>query len=84
MLHFISQGKLIIAVEDNVTSMKVKSQDLFLKNNDQIITVKSYAEAAGYLLAFREGILFSSISPKVPTIPVQRLADDTEADDAFR
>jgi hypothetical protein len=39
----------------------------------QIIVVSSYAEAAGYLLAHKNGIQFESITPTVNPIPITYL-----------
>jgi hypothetical protein len=40
---------------------------------NQIIVVSSYAEAAGYLLAHKNGIQFESITPCVDHIPITNL-----------
>ena len=68
VLSFISQNKLIIAVDENETAMKVSSVDFNNKSN--IIHVRSYAEAAGYLVAHKSGILFESITSKVSKLTI--------------
>lgn len=62
VLSWIAQGKLVIAVQDNETSMKVSPNDLSHHNiYPNIVTVHSYAEAVGILTAHREGILLESM-----------------------
>lgn len=70
---------MILAVKENQTSMKVDKSSLlnFLPKEQaeraKIIEVQSYAEAAGYLLAMKEGILFESLTSHVSRIPLLQL-----------
>ena len=59
-------------------SISHNSNNNNVNNNDNssvsnIIVVRSYAEAAGYLLAHKNGILFDSITNYVPFIPITYL-----------
>lgn len=68
-LAFISQNKLVIAVEDNQTAMRVDAQALSTGNkHNNIVLAKSYAEAAGLIAAHRAGILFESTTSSIKTI----------------
>ena len=73
-------GTLIIAVTDNMTSMDVTPQSVGINGNSlleqyqgQIIIARSYAEATGFIVAHKAGILFESITSKVSPIQVQYL-----------
>ena len=73
-LSLMSQGVLIIAVEENRTSMETPVEALRGKRSDyNIVKVRSYAEAAGVVAAHREGINFDSITSKVTPISVHEL-----------
>eukprot|EP00595_Chromulina_sp_UTEXLB2642_P000920 CAMPEP_0196762016 /NCGR_PEP_ID=MMETSP1095-20130614/1348_1 /TAXON_ID=96789 ORGANISM="Chromulina nebulosa, Strain UTEXLB2642" /NCGR_SAMPLE_ID=MMETSP1095 /ASSEMBLY_ACC=CAM_ASM_000446 /LENGTH=314 /DNA_ID=CAMNT_0042112231 /DNA_START=211 /DNA_END=1152 /DNA_ORIENTATION=- len=61
VLSFISQNKLIIAIDENQTSMLVKPIDLSIQSKGNIVIARSYAEAAGFIVAHKEGILFESL-----------------------
>jgi hypothetical protein len=64
---------LIIAVEENQTSMNVTRASFSPEEQQYILPVKSYAEAAGWLLADKTGILPSSLTPRVPGVRVSEL-----------
>ena len=63
VLNCIANNKLVIAVEDNETSMSVSSTAFPKYKN--IIRARSYAEAAGLLAAHKAGILFESLAPTI-------------------
>jgi hypothetical protein len=69
-LSFLSQNKLIIAVEDNQTTMRVDVQALLANHHGDhnIIIAKSYAEAAGLIAAHRAGILLESLTSSVKAV----------------
>lgn len=74
VLSFLDRGALIIAVEENTTVMDVSEQHLVSSSaKGRIVRVRSYAEAAGILVAHREGILFDSLTSSVNTIPITHL-----------
>ena len=79
MLAFISQGTLIIAVRSNKTYMRASAEDLFPERaevhekSQRIVYAHSYAEAAGFLVAHRAGILFKSVSEEVNSLCVTEL-----------
>lgn len=54
----------IIAVEENITQMQVKPEDLGI----QALRVKSYLEALGVLVTHRAGIRADSLSPQIYSI----------------
>ena len=73
---------LVIAVEDNLTSMKVSTSGLWGDKNEiikkygryhNIVHARSYAECAGLLAAHKAGILFESLTSHVSSIPITRL-----------
>ena len=76
MLSFAERGALIVAVEENSSVMNVSRSDLLrlgIGNNDQIIVARSYAEAAGLMMAHKRGILLESLTSKVSKTPVRFL-----------
>lgn len=54
VLKAIENNIPVIAVENNKTVLNITSENLGISN--KVITVKNYHEAAGYVLALREGI----------------------------
>ena len=69
---------LILAVEENVTAMKVTASTLLGRSVEDdlfrnVVYARSYAECAGILAAHKAGILLSSISSFVPKIQVTRM-----------
>eukprot|EP01039_Chlorochromonas_danica_P000500 gene500-539_t len=68
VLSFLSQGKLVLAVQDNVSSMRVAPSQLPKAFQDRVIVVRSYAEAAGLIAAHKAGILLDSLRPKISTL----------------
>lgn len=79
VLSLLDRGKLIIAVRENETSMSVSRASLPLKYQHQVIEARSYAEAAGLLVAHKAGILHAALTTHVPTVSVTLLADSTES-----
>lgn len=75
VLSFLSQGKLIVAVIDNHTTMSVNAEALIGSRNANIVMARSYAEAAGLVAAHKAGILFESLTAQVPSIPIIDLSD---------
>jgi len=81
VLAFVSQGTLVVAVDENKTSMQATSPDLFpmhLNSNklqQNIVFARSYAEAAGIIAAHKAGILLESITSTVTSIPIEELHD---------
>jgi hypothetical protein len=73
VLAFLQQGKLIVAVEDNVTSMKITKENFPADYQQHIVIARSYPEAAGLLAAHKAGILFEALSPKVSSVTVTQL-----------
>ena len=61
-------GIPLIAVNENCTVLNVTTDDLKL---DQVIEVRSYAEAAGVLMALRRGISLEAITRPLQTIRYQ-------------
>jgi Protein of unknown function (DUF3326) len=58
----MSSDVLIIAVEENETSMRASADVLFPSSwPDRVLKVRSYAEAAGIIAAHREGIFLEAI-----------------------
>ena len=77
MLSFIEQGTLIIAVEENSSVMRVSREDLIKSGageENKIVIARSYAEAAGLVLAHKQGILFESLTSKVSKTAVKYLS----------
>lgn len=72
-LSFIQQKKLVIAVEENKTTMDITPCNEIMKKYNNIVLVKSYFEAAGLIAAHRNGILFESIRPNIATIPLTEM-----------
>ena len=74
-LSLMSKGVLIVAVEENETSMETSSETLRQGQliNSNMIIVKSYAEAAGIITAHKEGINFESITGRVSPIRIHEL-----------
>eukprot|EP01041_Mallomonas_annulata_P013246 gene13246-28042_t len=73
VLSFISQGKLIVVVEENATVMEADVNSLKL-SGENIVVVRSYAEAAGILAAHKAGILLEAITSKVSPIRITDLS----------
>lgn len=77
MLALSANGALIVAVEENETSMKATAESLELdagdRNDYRVVRARSYAEAAGIIAAHREGILLNSITSYVAPISVLEL-----------
>lgn len=87
MLQFVAQGVPVIAVQDNHTSMRVTAQHLQLeplqqptsdenyqsRKTGRILQARSYAEAAGLVVALRHGILLESCTAYVPPVAVTEL-----------
>jgi len=73
VLSFLGQGKLVIAVMDNHTAMEVTHEHLGAQYQGQIITARSYAEAVGFIVAHKAGILLDAISSTVRPIQVERM-----------
>ena len=74
VLHALKQGIPVIAVKANRTILGVDAQSLGLEG---VIEVENYTEAAGILLAMREGISIGSLYRPFQTLrPVQ---DATQA-----
>lgn len=63
-LSFSALDTLIIAVEENNTVLDVTPEKLGLN----VISVKSYLEALGVMVAHRGGISLSSLLPHIPSI----------------
>jgi hypothetical protein len=63
LLHWAAQGKTIVAVEDNTTTLSVYPESLGIS----VLRVQSYLEAIGVVLSDRAGVdaqrLRSSITP---------------------
>lgn len=68
LLHWASQGKLILAVEDNTTALAVPPEALGIP----AVRVRSYLESVGYIAAHRQGLDPHSLSPQAR--PLQPLA----------
>lgn len=75
---------LVIAVEDNRTTMKVDRAAVMALggsnisnssklNGAQVVVARSYAEAAGLLAAHKAGILLESLTDTVKGIPITEL-----------
>ena len=75
VLNCIANNKLVIAVEDNETSMDVPT-DVFPKHKN-IIKARSYAEAAGLLAAHKAGVLFESLTSTVRPIKCTSLTSQS-------
>lgn len=74
MLSFISRGTLVVAVDENKTSMRASSNALFPQlNKVNIVFARSYAEAAGLIAAHKAGILLESITSSVKSVPIEEL-----------
>lgn len=84
VLSLLARQKLVIAVEENESAMKVTSDVLLLKKDFMdvasgrrieynIVHARSYAEAAGLLAAHKSGIMLESVSSVVPRLPVRYL-----------
>jgi hypothetical protein len=84
VLEMLARGTLVVAVRENLTSMDVTPAALQLlppeapsgssnRSSRNIVVARSYCEAAGLLAAHRAGILFDSLTPAVPHIPVTTL-----------
>lgn len=74
VLSFLERGALVIAVEENTSSMDASASTLFDPSSESarnIVSVRSYAEAAGTVMAHKEGILLESLTSRVPKLPLQ-------------
>ena len=74
VLSFLERGALVIAVEENTSSMHASASTLFDPSSESvknIISVRSYAEAAGTVMAHKEGILLESLTSRVSKLPVE-------------
>lgn len=69
VLALVSRGVLVIAVEENMTSMQASIEALGFPKNANVVKVRSYAEAAGVIAAHREGINLEAITSHVKPIP---------------
>lgn len=67
------QSPLIIAVQENESSMQVLPQSLPSEYHEHILIVRSYAEAAGYIAAHKAGIDFEAITSHVAHVPITQL-----------
>jgi hypothetical protein len=68
-----SDAPLIIAVEDTKTTMNVTANSFPPQYWKHILKVRSYAEAAGYIAAHKEGIQFESLTNHVQEVPILEL-----------
>ncbi len=68
-----AKSPLIIAVEENKTAMNITAESFPEQYWKHILLVHSYAEAAGYIAAHKEGINFESLTNHVSDIPVLEL-----------
>mmetsp|Transcript_4210 Transcript_4210/g.5789 ORF Transcript_4210/g.5789 Transcript_4210/m.5789 type:complete len:192 (-) Transcript_4210:34-609(-) len=77
VLSFLARGVLVIAVQENETSMKVDRDGLLgqqgVLGGGRVALARSYAEAAGLLAAHRAGISFESLTAKVEPVRVIEL-----------
>ena len=78
VLALLAQGAMVVAVEENRTSMQASSSELAISktiglDKYKVVEVRSYAEAAGVIAAHREGILLESITKYVEPIVVIEL-----------
>lgn len=64
-MALMAKGKKVIAVEENASEMRVSPLDLPKHLRTRIIRAHSYAEAAGLVVALREGIWLPSLSSAV-------------------
>lgn len=78
VLHALDQGIPVIAVKANETILGVDAQSLGLKG---VIEVESYTEAAGVLLAMREGISIGSLYRPFKTLRPAQDAAQARAQD---
>jgi len=58
-------------VQDNLTAMQVDPS--VLPSDERIVMVRSYAEAAGLLVAHKQGILREALTLMVPALPITYL-----------
>lgn len=70
VLSFLSLGKLIVAVTDNLTTMAADAKSLEIQDSANVVMARSYAEAAGLIAAHKAGILFESLTSRVSPIKV--------------
>lgn len=69
-MNVTKEGLLSIVIEEN---QRLIGKDVSRTLYDRVVIVRSYAEAAGYLLAHKNGINFESITSKVSKIPIEQL-----------
>lgn len=74
VLSLLARGTLVIAVEENESAMDVSSDKLLgatAGGRGGVVRARSYAEAAGIVMAHRNGILLESLTAKVPALKAQ-------------
>ena len=70
VLSFSSRGTLIIAVEENTSAMQAEAASLG-PGASRVVHARSYAEAAGFVLAHKEGLLLDSLTSKVAPLVME-------------
>jgi hypothetical protein len=70
VLSFLSRGALVIAVEENTSVMQAEAATLG-PGASTVVHARSYAEAAGLIMAHKEGLLFDSLTAKVPPLALE-------------
>jgi hypothetical protein len=77
VLALSANGALIVAVEENETSMKATAESLGLgaggSHDCRVVRARSYAEAAGIIAAHRDGIFLEALTRYVAPISVIEL-----------
>ncbi|KAJ1438520.1 hypothetical protein B484DRAFT_324040 [Ochromonadaceae sp. CCMP2298] len=69
VLSLLGRGCTLIAVQENTTAMQGQGN----QRPGRILVARSYAEAAGLVVALRAGILPCALTADVPRLPITRL-----------
>jgi hypothetical protein len=82
VLSFLARGALVVAVQDNDSAMDVTAAGLGLglsttinsssRGQGQVVTARSYMEAAGIVMAHRQGIYLPALGPTVAPLSVEQ------------
>lgn len=75
VLALLARGKLVVAVTDNASAMRMSSEQLPARYAGQVLCARSYAEAAGMIAADRLGVLQASTTSEVPPLAVEEEED---------
>ena len=65
VMSLAQRAAQVIAVKENTTTMAVRAEDLGIR----AITVNTYLEAVGAIVAYKAGVAYSMLRPQIDSIP---------------